>query len=87
MKRSLLILATLVGSVMAGCGGTEFEQGEESLAQGESALCAQSDSCAYLNMKDCTQPGLSRTCCVSESTAHGSCMCIASSRKWACNGP
>jgi hypothetical protein len=84
MKRSLLVLATLVFSVVAGCGGTESERGEESLTQGESALCATSDSCSYLHGQDCTQPGLTRKCCVGDSTVEKTCMCTASPRKWAC---
>jgi hypothetical protein len=85
MKRSLLILATLAVSVVSGCGGSELEQGEDSLARSESALCATSDSCSYLHWTDCTQPGVQRTCCVSDSAAQGSCTCTASPRKWACN--
>lgn len=84
MKRSLLILVTFVVSIVAGCGGTELEQGEDSLARSESALCAPSDSCSNLTGQACTQPGIQRSCCVSDSVA-GSCMCIASTRKWACN--
>ncbi len=54
MKRPLLILAMFVISVAAGCGGTEFDQGEDSLAQSESALVTCSTICPNGTPLSCT---------------------------------
>jgi hypothetical protein len=61
MKRSLLILATFVVSVVAGCGGTELDQVEDSLAQSESALVTCSTTCPAGNTLTCTGTTCSAT--------------------------
>ncbi|WNG18872.1 hypothetical protein [Cystobacter fuscus] len=68
MKHSLLILATLVLSIVSGCGGTEVETGEELLAQSQSALSTCSTTCSNGNTISCqgtscsASDGVSVTC-------------------------
>ena len=53
MKKSLLILATFVVTVVSGCGGTELERDEGLLGQSESALSTCSTTCPNGNIISC----------------------------------
>lgn len=75
MKKSLLILATFVVTVVSGCGGTELEHDEGLLGQSESALstCSttcpngtpltcQGTSCSATDGQSVTCDGVTQTC-------------------------
>jgi hypothetical protein len=68
MKHSLLILATLVLSIVSGCGGTEVDAGEDFLAQNQDALSTCSTTCSNGTTISCqgtscsASDGVSVTC-------------------------
>ena len=53
MKQSLFVLVTLVVSIVSGCGGTEWVDEQDVLAQSESALSTCSTTCANGNTISC----------------------------------
>ncbi|MET0400784.1 MAG: hypothetical protein ABW123_00220 [Cystobacter sp.] len=79
MKQSLFVLATLVVSIVSGCGGTELVDEQEVLARSESALATCSTICPNGNPLSCegstcsAVDGQSVTCTTPAGTVTSRC--------------
>jgi hypothetical protein len=90
VKRSLVVMAAVVGLSLLGCGGaTEVEERQEDGTVSQLSTCDSLPQCESLERTTCKPTGATQECCWLGETLPSSCRCYVRSGSttatWACN--
>lgn len=89
MKRSLVMMATVVGLSLLGCGGVTPEQeGPQDGTVSQFGVCDTLPTCESMMSHSCKPTGTRQDCCYQGATVADYCVCYSKSGStigtWVC---